>query len=172
MKQKSNAFIGIFILIFCIIGITMSFIFSNSYEAKALDISQTINYSFNIKGAKDVKTYIPPVIVEEADESIAENDTNINTEDDELPISEGIIEENDEIKALLDEYKDEIDPNDVDRGLPLIEKLDLDYLMSFDRENLTEEQKQEIKNYLQSNLTTDEYNTVLNLLGKYIGLIQ
>lgn len=175
MKQKSNALIGIFILIFCIIGITMSFIFFNSHKVEGLDISNTVNYSFETKGAKDITAYIPPQVtqIEENQSDNSKDNSQSNEISVDLEDTENIvINENEEIKAILDEYKEEIDPNDLDKGLALSEKLDLEYLLSFDKENLTQEQKQEIKDYLRSNLTNDEYNTVINLLGKYIGLIQ
>ncbi|MFP4456644.1 MAG: hypothetical protein ACLFPS_03220 [Clostridia bacterium] len=175
MNQKNNALIGIFIMILLTISIIMPIIFFNSHEVEALDINNP-NLYFEIKGAKNVSEYVPKTKAPEINNSnideIEEDDLEIidkNENDNELIDN---LDEVDNIEVLLEQYKDDIESEDLDQGIALMEKVDLDYLLSFDRENLTPEQKEEIKNYLRSKLTESEYNKVVELIGKYIGLIE
>lgn len=165
MKQKSNVFIGIFILILFAIGIIMPLFFFNTQEAEGLNITNIENYNFELKNGKEIEVYIP-IIKNEA--GLKPNNQEEQGDDILKEIDKEVSES---ITKILEEYQDEIDQKDIEQGKVLLEKLDLNYLLSFDRNNLTEDQKQEIKNYLQGQLSSQEYEKVLELIGKYIGLI-
>lgn len=151
----------------------MPFIFFNSHEAAALNVKSNTNFYFQVKGRKNVTEYIPkpsPAEIDDSDRQVVNDDEIKDSNSDNVGLES--IDDADDIEVLLEDYKDDIESEDLDEGLKLMEKVDLDYLLSFDRENLTPVQKQEIKDYLRSKLTDDEYTKVIELIGKYIGLIQ
>lgn len=78
----------------------------------------------------------------------------------------------DVIQQLIEENKDDIEEEDLEAGTAILEKLDSDYLASLTEDGLTEEEKETMKEYLQSVLTEEEYQDVLELIGKYIGQVQ
>jgi hypothetical protein len=148
----------------------MPLIFSGMNQVEGLVAYNNIDSGSLIKSSKIIVP-IKENINSEIENVIYEDNTstqNINVEDsfhidDEV---EGTVDE------LINEYLESIEEQDLERGKELLEKLDLDYLLSFDRTNLSEDDKQEIKEYLQNNLTPGEYDEVISLIGKYIGLVQ
>ncbi len=72
----------------------------------------------------------------------------------------------------LAEYEGQVEEVDVEIGIAIIEKLDIDYLNSLAEDGLTEEERSAVKEHLTSRLTEGEYATALRLYREYVELLQ
>ena len=72
----------------------------------------------------------------------------------------------------LAEYEGQIEEVDIETGVAIIEKLDMEYLNALAAEGLTGEERTAVKEHLHMQLSEDEYATALALYREYIGLLQ
>ena len=72
----------------------------------------------------------------------------------------------------LAEYEGQVEEVDIETGIAIIEKLDVDYLNGLSEEGLTQEERIAVKTHLNEQLSESEYATALALYREYIGLLQ
>lgn len=99
------------------------------------------------------------VVVEEATDPVSET-TDVSQDT------------GDWLDEQLEAYEGQIEEVDIEVGLAIIEKLDIEYLNELSTEGLTNEEKAEVKSHLNERLTESEYATALALYREYIGLLQ
>jgi len=69
------------------------------------------------------------------------------------------------------ENKDQISDTDLQRGLAIGDKLDMDLVMAYLEDGLTDDERVSLKKYLESVLSDSEYETVKVLIGRYSSMI-
>lgn len=116
-----------------------------------------------------VETVMEPEVEEQADD--LKEATEQTVTEKEVAV-EAEVDTATWLDEQLAEYEGQIEEVDVETGVAIIEKLDIDYLNSLASEGLTEEEKEAVKAHMHSRLTEDEYATALALYREYIGLIQ
>jgi len=80
---------------------------------------------------------------------------------------------NDEyIQQQINENRASIDDKDLETGVPIFNKIDMNVVYDLADDGFTEEEKAELSDYLKSIFTEDEYENASQLFYKYIGLIK
>ncbi|WP_105618977.1 hypothetical protein [Vallitalea okinawensis] len=75
------------------------------------------------------------------------------------------------VNEYREKYGDEVDDVDEATGEALLSKVDQDYLLGLYDNGLTEREEEEMITYLHNHLTDQEYETMKELINKYIHLL-
>lgn len=75
------------------------------------------------------------------------------------------------INEKINENKDKISENDLDRGARIYNGLDTDYLFSLSDGGLTDEERAQVDAYLSKSLSGADYQLAKELYYKYVGLL-
>lgn len=77
-----------------------------------------------------------------------------------------------EYNSSYDYVKDNIDPDDLKKGMSLASKADVSYILGLLNGGLTSAEKKELKAYLKSRYTSSEISSGISLYNKYSYLLK
>lgn len=75
------------------------------------------------------------------------------------------------VQNKVEKYRDEIEQEDLEVGLAILDKIDANYLYEMSENGFTEEEKIDAENFLYSELPEQDIETILDLMNKYMELV-
>lgn len=137
-------------------------------EKKQIDANDILNQVETVLQEEDVKSYINENNPNESEELLGtiEEAKERNEKKNESASSSGGTQ-----KSRVEKAKEQIEPKDLKDGMALAAKVDPGYILGLLSGGLTPEERQELKNYLTSRLSSSEISRGIQLFSKYSYLL-
>jgi len=76
------------------------------------------------------------------------------------------------VQQQIDANRELISEKDLEIGAPVFNKIDMDVVYALADDGFTEDEKTELRNYLKTVFTEEEYTMASGLFYKYVGLVE
>ena len=153
-------------------------------EKEKIELDNNKTEEENTKNNNDIKNEEEQVIqsnvvnqknnLESTDQrNTREKNDSVNTKEEEkINKTTNAIVKDSWVQEKIDENREQINDNDLSVGSEIYNKLDTEYIYGLLDEGLSEMEERELKEYIDKNLSEDEYITMKQLINKYSDLAE